>query len=459
MAKVKKTKEYICANCSDVFSRWEGKCPTCREWNSLEERQISISNSIAFSGSTSSKMERMEPMANFDAQLPKRIHTGIDDFDLVVGGGVVEGSFILLAGEPGVGKSTLLLEICRKPAVKVFYFTSEESQSQVGLRARRMGIDLNQLYLARESSPEIIVSRMQKEKPGLVLVDSIQTLFSPGNNQLPGMTGQLKSSAMTLLEAAKSFQIPVIVSGHITKDGNVAGPKMLEHMVDTVLYFESDRLNHYRMLRAIKNRFGPVGEVAIFEMMPKGLLSVDVNTIDSRGTHPKNSPGRVISVVREGTRSIVVEVQSLVSRCPYGPARRMAEGLDSKRVVLMAAVIEKFLKYRLAECDIFTNLTGGLDAHEPALDLSICAAIMSSYQELAVAPLTAFIGEVGLSGEVRPVARISSRVMELDRIGYNTVICSKLDLNKLNDLHNIRVVGVAHVSEVPALLFNNPENN
>ncbi len=430
MAKKKIRSSFVCRDCHAEHAHWGGKCDSCGAWNTLEEMPAAPAVAGGASGSKKSgggggirgRLEPLEALAAIGSEEEERFATGIDDLDLVLGGGLVPGSFVLIGGEPGVGKSTLLLEIARRFPRAMYYFTGEESVQQVALRARRLGIDQNargeQLYISRETDLESICTRISRERPALAVIDSIQTVYGATRDSLPGSVAQLKEAAMLLLETAKTSRVPLIVTGHITKDGAIAGPRLLEHMVDTVLYFESDRLNHYRMLRAIKNRFGPVGEAAFFEMGREGLAPLD-------GLRPtvihESAPGRVYSVILEGSRPIGVEVQSLVSRSAYGQCRRMAEGLDNRRLVLLAAVLEKYLKARLAECDIFANLAGGLTADEPALDLALCAAILSSYQEADLQGLGC-IGEVGLSGEVRPVARLSERVAELTRLGCRRIL-------------------------------------
>lgn len=425
MSKKKSRSSFVCRECHAEHSHWGGKCNGCGAWNTLEELEAApIAAGVAKKSSPGvrGRLEPLEPLSAIGSEEEVRSLSGIADLDLVLGGGLVPGSFILIGGEPGVGKSTLLLEIARRFPKDIYYFTGEESVQQVALRARRLGIDKNadgeHLFISRETDLESICTRISRERPALAVIDSIQTVYGATRDSLPGSVAQLKEAAMMLLETVKNSRVPLIATGHITKDGAIAGPRLLEHMVDTVLYFESDRLNHYRMLRAIKNRFGPVGEAAFFEMGRDGLTPLD-------GLRPTvihdSAPGRVYSVILEGSRPIGVEVQSLVSRSAYGQCRRMAEGLDTRRLVLLAAVLEKFLKARLAECDIFANLAGGLTADEPALDLSLCAAILSSYQEADLQGLGC-IGEVGLSGEVRPVARLAERVAELTRLGCRRIL-------------------------------------
>lgn len=346
-----------------------------------------------------------------------RTSTGIADLDGVLGGGLVAGALILLGGEPGVGKSTLVLEVARAFKGKLLYYSGEESPRQIAIRARRLGISSANVEISQETDLAHICEEIKVLKPGLVVIDSIQTVQHPGFS--PGSPTLLREAAFHLMETAKSLEVPLMVTGHITKDGAIAGPRLLEHMVDTVLLFESDRLKHFRILRAVKNRFGPVGEVALFEMREGGLSSVHGLALD-RDERP--APGRVYATMQEGSRSICAEVQALVSRCYAGPPRRMADGLDNRRLILIGAVLEKFLKLRLSECDVFANLAGGLSSDDPGLDLGLCAAVLSSYNDRIMPGSFAFIGEVGLSGEVRTPAGMQARIRELTQMGFTSIV-------------------------------------
>ncbi len=370
-------------------------------------------------GSSPAKPAALERLNEANEEVV-RTTTGLADLDSVLGGGLVAGALVLLGGEPGVGKSTLVLEIARKFPGEMLYFSGEESPSQIRIRASRLGVLSARVQVSRETDLETITDQIAKNRPALAVIDSIQTVQSAGVT--PGSPAILREAAFRLMETAKSHNIPILITGHITKDGAIAGPRLLEHMVDTVLLFESDRLKHYRILRAVKNRFGPVGEVALFEMTGAGLSAAA-----SLAPHRDESaaPGRVYSVIQEGSRSICAEVQALVSRCYAGPPRRMAEGLDNRRLILLAAVLEKYLRMRLSEYDLFANLAGGLSSDDPGLDLGICAAILSSYREIVVPPGFAFIGEVGLTGELRSPGAVGSRVRELTGLGYTTVVLAE----------------------------------
>lgn len=462
--KSKARTAYVCTACHEEFSRWAGRCPSCEAWNSLEERTAApaFSGAPASSGKTGVRLEPIDPLSKISSEEEQRMTTGIADLDLVLGGGLVPGAFVLVGGEPGVGKSTLLLEMARAfvdGKRKFYYFTGEESVQQVALRARRMNVSGgaaggdagDQLFISRETDLDNICTRIARERPALAAIDSIQTVYGTRRDTLPGSTAQLKEAALMLLETAKSSRVPIVVTGHITKDGAIAGPRLLEHMVDTVLYFESDRLNHYRMLRAVKNRFGPVGEAAFFEMYHGGLQTPAGGLRPAAHSPEDSAPGRLYSAMLEGSRAIGVEVQSLVTRSPYGPARRITEGLDNRRLILIAAVLEKFLKVRLAECDIFANLAGGLDTDEPALDLAVAAAILSSYQE-TVPGSVGCVGEVGLSGEVRPVARLTERIAELERIGCRRILVPAGNEDLREDAGVARLIPLRSVGELAAQL-------
>jgi DNA repair protein RadA/Sms len=433
--------QYLCRECGAQSARWAGRCTICGAWNTIAEQAVTLSSGRT---SHSSSLEDLPSISEIEADESVRILSGLDDFDQVLGGGIVPGSFLLIGGEPGVGKSTLILEIARKFPGKIIYFSGEESQGQIKMRADRLGIASANLFISREGDIDTICARIRAEKPDLAVIDSIQTVYRTGSESIPGSPNQLREIAFLLMESCKELFVPIIATGHITKDGNIAGPRLMEHMVDAVLYFESDRLNHYRILRAIKNRFGPVGEVAIFEMAQNGLR--EVGAIPA-GELSYDVPGRVFSVFVEGSRALTVEVQALVSRTVYGPGKRMAEGLDSRRLVLMAAVLEKFLKLGLSESDIFVNLAGGLNADDPALDLAICASIISSHREIPMKRNVACVGEVGLSGEVRSVGRIQSRIRELAGLGFTEIFIPESNRSEAI-FDGVTLIPVAHISDV-----------
>ncbi len=380
--------------------------------------------------------------------------TGLKELDLVLGGGLVPGSLTLIGGEPGVGKSTLVLEVSRyltQANKKVLYISGEESPSQIRMRAERMGFRSSNLLLTSETYAENISAMIEGERPSVVFVDSIQTIAREALPNQAGTVTQLRECTQVLLETAKRSGIPILMTGHITKEGTIAGPKVLEHLVDTVLYFEGDRLNYYRLLRAVKNRFGAVGDLAIFEMFSGGLREVgDRNRIFvSAGAEERS--GSVISAVLEGSRALTVEVQALVSKTGFAQARRMAEGPDTRRVILLAAVIEKYIKIKLGECDLFSNLAGGLNADEPALDLAICTSIISSYLDQPLPKGTCVLGEVGLSGEVRSIGQANLRIKELAGVGMKKVILPEGNLSELVQNADIQIQGIRSLNDLRSL--------
>lgn len=434
MKQAKSRIKFFCKECGTEYFRWQGKCDVCGSWNSIQEFEEKFQDSGVFS------LQDVHSLSDI------RVKSGIPDLDLVLGGGFIQGSFILIGGEPGIGKSTLVLTIAEnfaRSGKKVLYFSGEESPEQIKLRAHRMKINEKNIYISRETGLPGIIHTIEKNTPDLVIIDSLQTIQTE-EGSLPGTVSQLKLVAFRLMELAKKLRIPFILIGHITREGTIAGPKLLEHLVDTVLYFESDRLNHYRILRAMKNRFGNIGEVAIFEMTPEGLKAVS----SFAGELPAGErPGCVYSVIVEGSRAIAVEVQALVTRTNYGPAKRMAEGLDPKRVILITAVIEKYLKISLSEQDIFANLAGGFIAHEPGLDLAIATAILSSYLEKSFSKKVAFLGEVGLTGEIRPIPRINFRLKELQNLGFDSVFIPASQKKEV-DLFEPEILEIQHIREL-----------
>ncbi|MEQ8351352.1 MAG: DNA repair protein RadA [Leptospiraceae bacterium] len=449
MAK-KSSRTFICNSCGATYNRWQGKCTQCNEWNSIDEDH---SAPVVGAGKSvpAGPMDELPFLADINPEETARKTTGLDDLDLVLGGGLVPGQLILLAGEPGVGKSTLILEISRRFTGRIYYFSGEESPGQIRMRSDRMKIDGSRIKISREIELDKICNRMSREKPDLLVIDSVQTISSREGN-LPGSPGQLRDAAFSLLEASKRSKVPVLLTGHITKEGSIGGPRLLEHMMDTVLYFESDRNNHYRILKSTKNRFGPVGEAAILEMRSDGMIPAQRLS----STRSEESPaGCVHAVILEGSRPIVVEVQALVTRSAYGPARRVAEGLDTGRLLLLSAVLEKHLKLRLSDYDIFANIAGGFRADEPGLDLALCVAILSSFNEQPVSSHTGVLGEVGLSGELRPASRENLRLKEMSALGFQKlVVSSGSAVEEIQQSHpSISWQRLKSVSEIPGALF------
>lgn len=454
----KSSKVFVCQSCGVEYPRWAGKCESCGEWNTIiEETGKPKFQKVIAPSNRPKRYSKPILLSSVNEKFNyARVKTGFSELDLVLGGGIVPGSLVLIGGEPGAGKSTLILEISRRLSKnhKIIYISGEESSSQIALRAKRMEIDSGNIFLSSECIAENIVDMVVQEKPSFVFIDSIQTISSELFPNQAGTVTQLRECTQIFLETAKKTNIPFFLIGHITKEGNIAGPKILEHLVDTVLYFEGDRLNYYRLLRAVKNRFGAVGDLAVFEMKSNGLSEVVDKHNIFLTQHDTNGYGSIVSVVMEGSRAMSVEVQALVSRTSYSQARRMAEGLDNRRLILMAAVLEKFMGLKMVECDIFSNLAGGLNIDEPALDLAICASISSSYVEKAVPFHTAILGEVGLSGEVRPVSHINIRIKELNGIGIKEVFLPKINLQELDEKNfGIKFHGIQNIKEMEKLFL------
>ncbi|EMM86542.1 DNA repair protein RadA [Leptospira santarosai str. 2000027870] len=453
--KKKLTRTFICQSCGESFSRWAGKCESCGNWNSIME-EFGGEKFVSSNGNSRKNKSYREPIPldKVEEESLERMGTGLKELDLVLGGGLVPGSLTLIGGEPGVGKSTLVLEVSRyltQANKKVLYISGEESPSQIRMRAERIGLRSSNLLLTSEIYAENISAMIEGETPAVVFVDSIQTIAREALPNQAGTVTQLRECTQVLLETAKRSGIPILMTGHITKEGTIAGPKVLEHLVDTVLYFEGDRLNYYRLLRAVKNRFGAVGDLAIFEMFSGGLREVgDRNRIFvSAGAEERS--GSVISAVLEGSRALTVEVQALVSKTGFAQARRMAEGPDTRRVILLAAVIEKYIKIKLGECDLFSNLAGGLNADEPALDLAICTSIISSYLDQPLPKGTCVLGEVGLSGEVRSIGQVNLRVKELAGVGMKKVILPEGNLSELVQSADIQIQGIRSLNDLRSL--------
>ena len=416
---------FACQECGAQSPKWLGRCPDCGAWNSfVEERAAEApapsANRFAGPGGGGAKL-----YADVASSTEARMTTGIDEFDRVLGGGVVPGSLVLLGGEPGIGKSTLLLQTAAhvaRSAGPVLYSSGEESEHQVKSRGERLGVGTAPLYLLAETCLERVLEEMTRLKPALVIVDSIQTVYSLKMQSAPGSIGQVREAATQLLFAAKAQDVPTFLVGHVTKEGSLAGPKALEHIVDTVLYFEGERQHSHRIIRAAKNRFGAVSELGVFEMTSTGLRPVPNPSAMFLAERPAGSPGSAVLCCIEGTRPLLVEVQALVGTSAYGYPRRTAVGLDQARLALLLAVIEKRAGYALGGDDVYVNLAGGMSVDEPALDLAVVAAIASSARNRPIAPGTAVFGEVGLAGEVRATAQAARRVREAEQMGFSRCV-------------------------------------
>ncbi len=455
---------YVCQNCGSQSRKWQGMCSDCGEWNTLVEEKFRPSAQTV-GKSSSAKIQfgervfrEVKPIAysEIESQDDARTSSGIDEFDRVLGGGIVAGSLVLIGGSPGIGKSTLILDVADKltaNGAKVLYVSGEESERQIKMRGERLGINAENLFLLPETNLENILAETERMKPSAIIIDSIQTVFSPNIESAPGSVSQVREVAGQCMMFAKSTDTPVFLIGHITKDGSIAGPKALEHIVDTVLYFEGDRHHNHRIIRATKNRFGAANEIGIFEMTSSGLVPVGNPSEVFLQERPEGASGSVVTVCMEGTRPMLVEIQALVSGTKFGTGRRMAQGFDYNRTSLLIAVLEKRLGFQLAGDDVFINVAGGLEVDEPAADLGVIAAIASSYRNLQIPPDTAVFGEVGLTGEVRGVLQAETRAREAQTLGFKKLILPTSNKKGLEKLLGMRVVGVKNLEEALDELF------
>ena len=451
MAKGKKTV-FFCQNCGYESPKWMGQCPGCRQWNTFVEETFSASSGRGISQTMPKAGTRNEPVAltKIQAGEDDRIKTEIEELDRVLGGGIVQGSMVLVGGDPGIGKSTLLLQVCRQlsnKGHKVLYISGEESLRQIKLRAERIGEFNDLLLLMCETNLEAIRSTIERVKPEAVVIDSIQTMYNEEISSAPGSVSQVRESTGILMQIAKGLGISVFIVGHVTKDGSVAGPRVLEHMVDTVLYFEGDRQVAYRILRSVKNRFGSTNEIGVFEMRDKGLDEVKNPSQAMLNGRPTDASGSVVVCSIEGTRPILIEIQALVTRTNFGLPRRTSVGIDYNRVNLLMAVLEKRAGLHLGDWDAYVNLAGGMKLGEPAIDLGIVMAIASSYKNKVVAPELLIFGEVGLSGEIRGVSMAEQRVREAEKLGFTACLMPKANLEGIQGKYQIRLIGVANIKE------------
>ncbi|RGV95937.1 DNA repair protein RadA [Ruminococcus sp. AF14-10] len=448
----KKKSIYFCQNCGHEENKWLGQCPACKEWNTFVEEKITTSKSAAAARLDS----EMQVLGLSEVKLDDilRVQTGIQELDRVLGGGIVPGSMILVGGDPGIGKSTLLLQVCQHLAEvqNVLYISGEESLAQIKLRANRMGEFSDRLKLLCETNLDIIRSVMEKKRPATVIIDSIQTMYNEEVGSAPGSVSQVRESTNVLMQLAKGLGISIFIVGHVTKEGTVAGPRVLEHMVDTVLYFEGDRHASYRILRGVKNRFGSTNEIGVFEMRGDGLWEVQNPSEYMLNGRPENASGSVVACSMEGTRPILIEIQALVCKSNFGMPRRTATGTDYNRVNLLMAVLEKRIGLHISDYDAYVNIAGGIRMNEPAIDLGLILAIVSSYKNRPIDEKTIVFGEVGLSGEVRAVNMPQQRVAEARKLGFETCILPKVSLKSIEDTSGIKLVGVNSISEVLDLI-------
>jgi DNA repair protein RadA/Sms len=440
---------FVCQSCGSDSQKWLGRCPDCGAWNSFVEEKVSTASDrrggVPAMGGGASRLYEDVDMVVVD-----RVSTGVSEFDRVLGGGIVPGSLVLLGGEPGIGKSTLLLQAAAHLAVNVgpvLYCSGEESEHQIKLRGERLGVGRGPLYLLAETCVERLVEEVDRIKPALLIVDSIQTVFSLKMPSAPGSVGQVRQAATDLLFLAKGRNLPTILVGHVTKDGSLAGPKVLEHVVDTVLYFEGTQHHAHRIVRAVKNRFGAASELGVFEMTGSGLKPVANPSRLFLAERPKHVPGSSVLCTIEGSRPILVEVQALVSASTFGNARRTASGLDPNRLSLLLAVLDKRAGLNLATDDVFVNVAGGMSIEEPAADLAIVAAVASSLRNRPIAPDVVVFGEVGLAGEVRATAQAALRAREAAQLGFARCVIPDGSLAAADTPNDLEIVGVRTVGE------------
>ena len=455
MAKGKKTV-FFCQNCGHGENKWLGQCPACKQWNTfVEEEVVTGSSKQARSAGKAERNVRAVTLAQIEKEHEDRYSSHIAELDRVLGGGIVPGSLVLVGGDPGIGKSTLLLQLCRELAAderEVLYISGEESLQQIKMRALRIGQFNDHLKLMCETNLDTVRAAIEREKPQAVVIDSIQTMYSELVTSAPGSVSQVRESTNVLLQIAKGLAVTVFIVGHVTKEGQVAGPRVLEHMVDTVLYFEGDRYASYRLLRSVKNRFGPTHEIGVFEMSADGLREVANPSEYMLEGKPEAAPGSVVVCCMEGTRPMLVEVQALATKTSFGFPRRTASGCDFNRVNLLIAVLSKRLGIDMSDEDAYVNIAGGIRMNEPAIDLGIVLALVSSYRNKAVDEKTIVFGEVGLSGEVRGVTMPEQRVLEAKKMGYTTCVLPQASMRSVKNVTGIKLIGVRHIGEAVAQL-------
>ncbi|NQX86289.1 MAG: DNA repair protein RadA [Flavobacteriaceae bacterium] len=452
MAKVKTT--YFCQNCGSQYPKWQGQCSSCKQWNSIVEEVVQKMEKKAWKSTTTVKNRVSKPLRvqDIDASEEARLNTYDAEFNRVLGGGIVPGSLILLGGEPGIGKSTLLLQVSLNLPYKTLYVSGEESQKQIKMRAQRINANNEMCYILTETKTQHIFKQIEVLEPEVVIIDSIQTLHSDYIETSAGSVSQIKECTTELIKFAKETATPVLLIGHITKDGHIAGPKILEHMVDTVLQFEGDRNHVFRILRAHKNRFGSTNELGIYEMQGSGLREVSNPSDILISKKDEELSGNAVAVTLEGMRPLLIEVQALVSTAVYGTPQRSATGFNAKRLNMLLAVLEKRAGFRLGAKDVFLNITGGINVDDPAIDLAVVAAILSSNEDEAIQKDYCFAGEVGLSGEIRPVQRVEQRILEAEKLGFATIFVSKYNKISVKNT-NIKIQLVSKIEDVAGHLM------
>lgn len=441
---------FVCTECGAESPKWSGKCPNCGEWNTMQEELRSTQKvTAAVAAAPRNGMPRMQRLADVDPEGEARYPTGMRELDRVLGGGIVRGALMLIGGDPGIGKSTLLLQICHflGQTLRVLYVSGEESRRQIKLRANRLGVEDGELYILCENDAELVVNTMLNERPDVVIVDSIQTMTLEAVSSSAGSVTQVRECTTAIMRVAKSADIPVFIVGHVNKDGAIAGPKVLEHIVDCVLYFEGDRNTSYRLLRCVKNRYGSTNEVGVFEMRDRGLCEVENPSMMLLSGRPKNVSGTCVACTMEGTRSLLAEVQGLVTPTGFGNPRRMSTGFDYNRLSLILAVLEKRAGYFFSNLDTYVNIVGGLRLDEPAADLPVAIALISSLKDTPIPEDVVAFGEIGLAGELRSVSNADARISEAARLGFSRVILPYANLKTVTPRDGIEVIGVRSIRE------------
>ena len=451
MAKAKSV--FVCQNCGAESSKWMGRCNACGQWNTFVEQKISKAPQRSRQRDPAG-YDQPQKLSELSSSQVRRIDLKNKEFNRVLGGGIVPGSLVLIGGEPGIGKSTLALQVALQAGINTLYVSGEESPQQLKMRADRLGTADGSSLILAETNLQAILTQLENTNPGLLIIDSIQTLYSEDIESAPGTISQVRECAAQLLKTAKENHTPVILIGHITKEGSIAGPKVLEHIVDTVLQFEGDTHHIYRILRSVKNRFGSTSEIGVFEMTGKGLREILNPSELLINQHPPDLSGSAIAANVEGIRPILIEVQALVSSAVYGTPQRTSTGFDTRRLSMLLAVLEKRANFKLASKDVFLNIAGGLKVDDPAIDLAVVAAILSSTVDIPVDGRTCFAGEVGLSGEIRPVNRIEQRLGEADKLGMQRIFMPSFNRQGIDaDKFKIEIVEINRVQEIPRQLF------
>ena len=444
---------FVCNNCGYESPKWMGKCPACGEWNVFfEEKVVNLKNT---SGKASKERVKPVELNKIEGKENTRVSTGFDELDRVLGGGLVNGSLVLLGGEPGIGKSTLILQICNKIKTdgKVLYVSGEESAEQVKIRADRLNVKNENLLFLSETDIHAVEEEITSINPALVIIDSIQTMYSDEITSAPGSVSQVREITSKIMRMCKENGITTILIGHVTKDGNIAGPRVLEHMVDTVLYLEGERYFSYRMLRGVKNRFGSTNEIGMFEMQNEGLVEIDNPSSVLISERTENPAGSVVVASIEGTRPLLVEFQALTTQSVYGLPRRTANGIDYNRLTLLIAVLEKKAGLMLGNQDVYLNVVGGLRVNEPAIDLGIILATASSFKNVSIPTDVVALGEVGLTGEVRAINLIEKRLKEAEKLGFKTCIIPESNKKNLKDTYKLDIIGVCNINEAMKIVF------